>query len=80
MESYGYIYINCFPCHNLTEETAQLHADQEDQSCFGQRSTVWRYPLPVFLRKTAEGTVEGRWSRLQMSGKSQVITRGYRWL
>ena len=41
------------------EDTAQLHADQEDQSCFGQRSAVWRYPLPVFLRKTAEGTVEG---------------------
>ena len=44
---------------SVPKETAQLHADQEDQTSFGQRSAVWRYPLPVFLRKTAEGTVEG---------------------
>ena len=40
-------------------ETAQLHADQEDQTSFGKRSAVWRYPLPVFLRKPGDGTVEG---------------------
>lgn len=42
------------------KETAQLHADQEDQTSFGKRSAVWRYPLPVFLRKPGDGTVEGQ--------------------